>query len=352
MEDLCPNVLLEKQGNEPLPLSSSILALKQRPRTGWLRACLRKLALLGGPVLANLLYASFACAQQTLQHVDPLVFTALQMALLVPVNLLLLFSTRLWLTRQIVWQGIVAGVLLGGGFLGVALSLCRLGVLSTAMFTSLNGIVASMIAWWALRQRQSPFTLLAGICAGGGALLLWLIAPGAWQTDCLALLAGLLFCGSALYVEQTGLPRGPRERIWPFLSIVLLTMAVFTLLCALCFGSWSSVLSFSPGDLAILAYTSVATVLLPIVIVTLLQRALSAVTLSFLAVLEPLTSIGFACWQGTSSIGFPGWFGVGLILLSMLCQVGAATRCATNPAEKETNSPKVLSTTSLRGIER
>jgi hypothetical protein len=53
----------------------------------------------------------------------------------------------------------------------------------------------------------------------------------------------------------------------------------------------------------------------------LLLRKLSAISLSFLAMLEPLASIGFAWWQGAIAMTVLGWLGVGSIVLSILVQV-------------------------------
>lgn len=60
----------------------------------WLRNVGRRIALIGGSVVVNGPYASFATAQSVLHHVDPLVCRAVQMTLLLPVSALLLFCSR------------------------------------------------------------------------------------------------------------------------------------------------------------------------------------------------------------------------------------------------------------------
>lgn len=73
-------------------------------------------------------------------------------------------------------------------------------------------------------------------------------------------------------------------------------------------------------------YCGLATVLLPVMLSTLLLRALSAVTFSFLAVVEPLLSIGVAWLGETLSLSLIGWLGVVLIVLSLLWQALATHR--------------------------
>jgi drug/metabolite transporter (DMT)-like permease len=299
----------------------------------WLRRAGRIIAVIGGPVAMNGLYASFAIAQSVLHQVDPLVFTAVQMALLLPVAALLLFCSRRTWQRARIQQGLIAGGLLGIGFLCMALALRAIGIVPAAMLTALDGILASLLSWLVLRQRQPLYTGLAAACAGLGALLLWWVAPGCWQADLVALGCGLHFTIAALFIERSGVTRGPVRQLWPFLGALFAAMAGITLALALCFGSWSSLATMTSADLGILVYASVGAVLLPILLLTLLQRVLSAVTVAFLAVLEPLGSIGFASAFGTLALPFIGWWGVALILVSMLLQARAAAGAKVSTGE-------------------
>jgi drug/metabolite transporter (DMT)-like permease len=277
----------------------------------------RRAGLAIGVLAANLLYASFARATNTLHHIDPIIFTALQMAVLLPGALLCCYHFRRRVTKQLLRQGAIAGLLLGLGFIGEALSLRNIGIVRAAMLTGLDGIMASLIAYYALRQRQHATTWFAAAWALDGAFLLWFLSPGAWQADLLAVLVGLLFCLYALYVERIGLPRTAGQ-LGPFFGVVFATMATVTLVLALCFGNWTTLQAFSRIDLSILAYTSCCTVLIPIVLNTFLQQQITAVGLSFAAVLEPLASLGFAYQQHTLHLAFSGWIGIACILLSFL----------------------------------
>jgi drug/metabolite transporter (DMT)-like permease len=281
---------------------------------------------IGASLVANVLYASFAIAQPTLQHIDPIIFAALQMSLLLPVAGLFWYRAAGGsVSAQVIRQGIIGGLLLGLGFLGVALSLRTIGIVRVAALTGCDGILASLIARIVFRQRQTWGTGLACVCAGLGVLFLWLLFPGAWQTDILALLVGLLFCVYALSLERTGVLMKQTGQEWAFFGILFSTMAATALVIALCFGSWTSLRTMSLADLGLLGYASWATLLLPIVLNTLLQRNLSAVSLSFFALLEPLASIGFAWWQGTLHMALLGWLGVGFMGVSILVQTKEAT---------------------------
>ncbi len=294
----------------------------------------RRLALIGAAVVTNVLSASVATAQTSLHHIDPVIFVALQMVLLLPVTLVLLWFSRRSCPALIVRQGFIGGLFLGIAFVGVALSLRSLGMIPTALLMALDGVIASGISWLILRQRQSVSTCLAAGCAASGAFLLWWVSPSAWQADVLALGGGCLFTLYAFHVERSELVRGSIKRMGGFLGGLFGSMAAMTLALALCFGWWPSLQSFSAADLNTLVYTSLATVLIPVALSTFLLRHISAVSLAFFALLEPLASIVFAAVFGSLSFPFFGWFGVGFIFLSVLVQAGAAA-VSTKPAARK-----------------
>jgi drug/metabolite transporter (DMT)-like permease len=290
----------------------------------WIHACLRWSALVTAPILSNGLYASFAIARTTLQRVDPVVFAALQLSLLLPVAVVVLCCTLRSTTKESVRLGLVGGLPLGGGFVCIAISLRDIGVVPTAMLTALDGIMASLIAWLAFRERLSLYTCLAVACAGIGACFLWWVAPSHWQTDLVALACGLLFTLYVFHVERNTIVRGAiRQRIFPFFGGVFLAMAAVALALALCFGRWETLQAATDADLSVVLYCALGTVLIPLVITTFLLRYISTVTWAFLAVLEPLLSLVFAYLLGSISLGFVGWCGVSSILLSMFLQANA-----------------------------
>ena len=303
------------------PAHPTLQRLSVRIRSGLYRG-----GLLGALALAYGLYASAAVAQPTLGHVDPVVYAALQLSLLLPGALVLLGWTGHGAAFGSVRLGFLGGLPLGVGFVCVALSLRTLGMIPTAMLTALDGLMASLISWLVFRQAVSLYTCLAALCACSGALLLWWVAPSRWQTDLVALACGLLFTVYAFHVERHAVARGSvRRHLLPFLGGLLCSMSLTALLLACCFGRWESLQTMTSTDFVVLGYCGFATVLIPQVLLTILLRHVSAVTIAFCAVLEPLVSLGFASWWGTISLDSWGWCGVSLILLSLLFQ-GVASR--------------------------
>jgi drug/metabolite transporter (DMT)-like permease len=307
------------------PAETTPMFHRKRLLAAWVRRLMHRSALVLALLLANGFYASFASAQATLGHIDPVVFAAMQLSLLLPFALAALGFTMRPSTNGSVRAGFLGGIPLGIGFVCLALSLHALGIIPTAMLTALDGIVASLISWLVFRQRLSVYTCLAAICAGGGAVLLWWIAPSHWQIDLVALSCGILFTLYAFHVERNAVAQGSlRQQILPFLGGAGCSMAATSLVLALCFGRWESLQTMTTADGVTLLYCGLATVLIPQVIVTILLRSISAVTLAFLAVLEPLMSIGFASLWGKMSLNLPGWCGVSLILLSLFFQAQAS----------------------------
>lgn len=283
----------------------------------------RKGGIIGVPMVAYLLFATIGTAQTTLQHTDPLIFVAMQLVVLLPFALILLWIMRHTITTAVMQQGVVAGLLLGMGFLGVALTLRQVGGIRTACLIGLDGMMASLVARTMLRKRQTLLTHVAAICAGVGTLVLWQSDPGQWQTDMLALLTGGIFCASTLHIAQTGIFQHQMRHRGPFFAVVLVTMAGVTVGIAACLGNWPSLAAFSAPDLGIVLYTSVATILAPFVLLSLSKRYHSLFMLAFIAVLWPLASIVFAYTVGSATLAWTGWLGVGLIVLSMLVHAGA-----------------------------
>jgi drug/metabolite transporter (DMT)-like permease len=317
----------------------------------WVRACIRWGALVTAPILSNGLYASFAIARITLQRIDPVVFAALQLSLFLPVAVVVLCCTFRSETRESVRLGVIGGLPLGGGFVCIAIALRNIGVVPTAMLTALDSILASFIAWFMFRQRPSFSTCLAVVCAGVGAFLLWWTASSRWQTDLVALACGFLFTLYAFHVERSGIVRRAiRQRVLPFFGGLFFSMAAVALAFALCFGRWETIRAATMIDLGVVLYCGLGTAFIPLVITTFLLRYISTVTWAFLAVLEPLFSLIFACLLGAISLDFFGWCGVITIFLSLLLQANAGRPRATKQEAPGARNPEpALSTNSSTG---
>lgn len=292
-----------------------------------------RMVLIGGPVLIGGLSASFACARSTSQHLDPVIFCALQLLPLAPFACWVLRHTHRTRTEPAcsaaLRAGVCGGCLLAGGMLCGALSLRALGIVPTAMLTALDGVLASLLAWGWTRTRPSSYGLLAVLCALAGSGLLWWIAPGHWQQDLVAIGCGGCFLGYGLPVERRASAPGSLSTTTPFFGSLFATMGLATLLLALCLGDWTSLQTLTGMDLVILGWCGLGTVAVPVILLTLLLHRLSAVTLAFLALIEPLTSLLWATALGSLSLPPGGWIGVGCLVVSLLIH----TRAVASPSK-------------------
>jgi drug/metabolite transporter (DMT)-like permease len=285
-----------------------------------------RLLAFGSFFLVNVLYASFSIvARETLVRVDPIVFTCFQMLLLVPFALFLLYWKRKQINLAVVIQGALLGGFLGASFLCIALALKMCGITQTTVFICLNGVMATLIAVFVLRQRVVPASWGACLCALIGALILWRVTAQDWQGNITAFVGGSFATVYAFLVESL-LHGQQRERtlpIWPVFGVQFLTMATLTVLTALCFGNWQSLRVMVPSDLVILVYTSVGTILVPVLLENIMQRYVSAMTVSYLAVLEPLVSATFAFFIAGERLAPLAYTGAGMILIGVILQATA-----------------------------
>ena len=102
-------------------------------------------------------------------------------------------------------------------------------------------------------------------------------------------------------------------------------MALTTLVIALCFGQWQTIRFLVPSDLVALVYLSLATILLPCLIMLVTQRSISAVTVAFFSVVEPLAGASFAFFSAGERLPMLAYIGGGIVLVGIVLQVIAGT---------------------------
>jgi hypothetical protein len=88
-------------------------------------------------------------------------------------------------------------------------------------------------------------------------------------------------------------------------------------------GEWSCChLHFLvPSDLATLVYLSLATILLPCLIMLVTQRSISAITAAFFSVVEPLVGASFAFFSAGERLPILAYIGGGIVLVGIVLQV-------------------------------
>jgi drug/metabolite transporter (DMT)-like permease len=316
-------------------------------------ASLTKLLAYGAFLLVSLLYASFSMvAKDSLERIDAIIFTALQMALLVPFACFFLLKWRRLLTQQILIHGALLGGCLSAALLCLTWSFKSTGITETTIFMSLNGLIATCIAVFVFRQSLSRYTWIACGCSFAGILLIWSVSHQGWQGNFTAFVGGSLMTIFAFLVERLFVPQVKLQPkvMWPIFGVLLLTMAGASLVLAFCFGNWQTLRLLQSHDILVLLYTSVGTTLVPLILTAKAQRHVNAVTVAFLAILEPLTAASFAFLTGErlSTLAYIGGF---IILIAVVLQALAGTiPNKQRPASLPATAPVTQASSSLLRI--
>jgi drug/metabolite transporter (DMT)-like permease len=289
--------------------------------------------------LLSLLYASFAMVTPTtLSRIDPLVFTALQMVLLLPFAGVVTWQRRASLSRSILVYACLVGLCLGCGFLLLTLALRAIGITESAILSCANGVLAALVGWKVFHQRLNRFTWVACGCAFGGAIIIGLSVPVRWQGDLIAFCGGSLFVLATFLWEQfiTHQKQKVAQVYWLMFGCQFLIMTGIALLVALCFGDWHTLTRWCSTDTAVLLYASFGTMLAPILLSAWIQHRLrvSAVTIAFFAVFEPVTSATFAFFAGERLTLFTYIGGI-WVVASLILQAIAGLTCQEQRGKKQ-----------------
>ncbi|GCE32139.1 hypothetical protein KDA_76230 [Dictyobacter alpinus] len=332
---------LREQGRSLGMSQTAPSASGQRLHLGGMFRLSGRLRMYGGLVLTYALYGTFApVAKPVLAHLDPVVFFCLQMVFLVPFGLVLVARWRTLLDRSVLVRGGLFGICLSVAFLCLTLALKSTGISETTVFSCVNGVTAALVAWFILRQRIRLSTWIACLLAIAGAILVALTSSLRWQGNFTAFVGGSLLVVYAFLVEYLLADdlRRKTSVYWPILGVQIVVMAGVAALFALCSGDWQGVSTLQLPDLASMGYTSLIATLLPMILLTFLQRYVSAISIAFFAVLDPLLSAGLA-FLGGERLGWLGYAGFGLVLASVMLQAVLGSRGASEAtASKESES--------------
>lgn len=323
---------------DPFLLASQRTRKRKIPRF-WVRV-----SVYGGLLLSYLLYGSYSpVTAPILGHLDPLIFYCFSLLPLVPIALWMVFRYKALLDRTIVLRGGLLGICLGMSFLCLTVALKETNINETTVFSCINGVTAALVACFVFKQRFGLATWAACFCALAGAGLVALTSTLHWQGDFVAFLGGSLLVGNSFLIEHF-LIKEMRQRpqvLWPVLGIQLLVMAGGATLFAVGGGNWHDVSQLHGADLALIAYIALPETLVPMILLTLLQRYVSAVTISFFAIIDPLLSAGLAFLAG-ERLPVLGYIGFSLVLVSVLFQALIGAREIAG--ERETESAIQMTT--------
>ena len=244
--------------------------------------------------LNTALFATYyAVAKEALGRIEPIIFTYFEMMALVPAALCILVLCWQNITRQVIKRGVLLGSSLCLALFTIAIALKYTSATGTAFFPALNGFLAAFAAWVFLRQPITKATWFAGLLSVVGTALLISNSPmGGARGDLIAFLGGLFFTGYVFLAEHEQKDETESHfkdsGYWPLFGIELLTMAVWANLLVLLFGDWQSVHPSLPKDIWVILYVAGVCTFLPTLITVLMQKHISAVTVSFIYILEPI----------------------------------------------------------------
>jgi drug/metabolite transporter (DMT)-like permease len=198
----------------------------------------------------------------------------------------------------------------------IAIALKYTSATGTAFFPALNGFLAAFAAWVFLRQPITKATWFAGLLSVVGAAMLIINSPmGGARGALIAFLGGLFFTGYVFLAEHE---QKDESEHWPLFGIELLTMAVWANLLVLLFGDWQSVHPSLPKDIWVILYVAGACTFLPTLITVLMQKHISAVTVSFIYILEPVLGAIVSNIYLHETLPLDAYIGGGLIVVGAI----------------------------------
>ena len=293
-------------------------------------------------LLNTILFATYyAVAKEALSRIDPLLFTFFELTILAPIGLCILAFTRTRITPSILKRGGLLGSVLCLALFTIALALDRSTATGTAFFPALNGFLAALFARMFLRQPLAKATWCAGLLSVMGSALLLLNSPMGGVRGALTALLGGLFFTSYVFLSET-IPHDETTH-WPLFGIELVTMAAWASLVVLLFGNWQTLHPTLPKDALIILYVAGACTFLPTLLTVIMQKYISAVTVSFIYILEPVLGAGIATLYLHETLPLVGYLGGSLVVAGALThtcfqspQAGPEnTRFSAAPSEPE-----------------
>ncbi len=296
--------------------------------------------------LNTVLFATYyAVAKEALGRIEPIVFTYFEMMALVPAALCIIVLCWQNITRQVIKRGVLLGSSLCLALFTIAIALKYTSATSIAFFPALNGFLAAFAAWIFFHRPITKATWFAGLLSVVGTALLIMNSPiGGARGALIAFLGGLLFTG---YVFLSEHEQEDETEHWPLFGIELLTMAVWANLIVLLFGDWQAVHPALPKDVWVVLYVAGACTFLPTLIAVLMQKHISAVTVSFIYILEPVFGAVVSNIYLHEVLPLDGYIGGGLIVAGAIIHTWNSTERSSEHTQAQQYSSEEPVWTSL-----
>lgn len=255
---------------------------------------------------------SFPTVKVALADASPLAFVAIRFLL---GALILLPGTRLRpLPSRGEWlAGLLLGALLGVGFATQAVGLAYTTASRSAFIVALSSVLAPLVAFVAVRERLSWWTVAAlGLATAG---IYFLTDPGAGglnRGDWWTLITALVFGAQIVAVHELGLRFDIRRLV--FIEIVVVAVGV---------GAAAPLLEpvrfvVTTQSVLALAYCGVAATAVALLLQMRAQKDLSSGRAALLFCTEPVfASLASWLWLG-ERLSLTQWIGGGMIVVGML----------------------------------
>lgn len=255
---------------------------------------------------------SFPTVKVALADASPLAFVAIRFML---GGLILLPGTRLRpLPSRGEWfAGLLLGALLGVGFATQAVGLAYTSASRSAFIVALSSVLAPLVAFVAVRERLSWWTVAAlGLATAG---IYFLTDPGAGglnRGDWWTLITALVFGAQIVAVHELGLRFDIRRLV--FIEIVVVAVGV---------GVAAPLLepvrfAVTTQSVLALAYCGVAATAVALLLQMRAQKDLSSGRAALLFCTEPVfASLASWLWLG-ERLSLTQWVGGGMIVVGML----------------------------------
>jgi drug/metabolite transporter (DMT)-like permease len=226
--------------------------------------------------------------------------------------------------RALLRDGILCGVLLGGGFLLQTEGIQRTTASRSGFFTGLLVVFVPVLEFFLFKKKPALPALVALALAFCGMALLAgrFDSGGAGSTtlgDLLTVACALVFAGHILALGRAA----PRH---PILGLLLCQLICVGLMAGLLGPLVETThLPLTPPLWIGIAYLSILATLLAFGVQTWAQRKVSPVRIALLSSLEPVFAAGFAALLIGERLSSREWAGGGLIVFGVLVgEVGAA----------------------------
>lgn len=272
--------------------------------------------------LNPILWGSFyPVTKSIIDRVDPIALVFFDVSLLIPISVLILYVKRKNIDSHIFYQSIRTGSFLTLALLTTTVGLKFTTATNSGFLVALDGLFATLIAFFVLKQKVKIRTWIAGLMAIAGACIVIFQSPitgGNYIGDFLAIIGGIFYI---CFLFSAELDEKKQADVWVLMAIQFLVAAILIAIVAIFLADWENVKLIYPNDIYIILYIGIMTTFIPSAIAILFVSRVSALIVSFIYILEPIWGGMFSHIWLKEELTLYGYIGGGLIVLASLYKI-------------------------------